>query len=171
MSWVVGAVSGLIAAAQSVVAHREATKAERNAKRAQQELQTSVTTLEKESQPSSLDEELGEISTALTANVARLYNISERAKAFEVEVRALVDKAEVAKAAAALHEEDAKKIATLLGAETQARLSQEIDRLAEAHARQIEALKKSSNRTAWATFVAGAIMGFGVNILTTWMMS
>lgn len=171
LGWIASGISALLAAVQSINARREATAAKRNADQARKDLEDSVSTLEEQTQPTSLDEELGEVSTALSMNVARLHDISEGAKAFEAEVGALVAKADVAKAAAALHEEDAKKIAILLSAESQTQLKHEIDRLSEAHAQQTEALKRSGGRTAWATFVGGAIVGFGVNILTTWIMS
>lgn len=171
LSWLVGGVGALVATMQSFYASRQAKTAGLQAKQAQKDLHDSLEILEAETPHASLDEELGEVSTALTANVARLHDISERAKAFEDEVRALVEKAEVAKATAALHEEDAKKIATILGSESQLRLKEEIDRLSQAHAHQIQALKKSGNRTAWVTFVGGAFVGFLINILTSWMMS
>ena len=70
----------------------------------------------------------------------------------QIEVRDLVVTADAAKAAAALHEDDAKKIALILGTESQARLDAEIEKL-----------RRSIDRTALLTF--------GVNLRTTWMAS
>lgn len=168
-------IGGLAAALQLQVSRHRAVEATRQAdaarQRARHELDATITGLAPSDAAPSLDEELGEVSQTLSATMTRLHDISERAKAYENEIQGLVEKAEIAKAAAALHEEDARKIAILVGAESQARLKEEIDRLSEAHTKQIDALKKSGNRTAWITFIGGAIVGFGVNILTTLMMS
>lgn len=121
--------------------------------------------------PPTLDEELHEVSGTLAKTVARLHEISDKAQAFEDEVRQLVEKAEAAKATANLHEEDAKKIALLLGAETEARLKADIEKMQEAHTNQVNLLKKAGNRTAWIAGILGAIVGFGGNLLATWLMS
>lgn len=168
------AIAGIAISMVVMVAHSEAKrtrKAKAEADTSLRQLKEALEDLNSTPRAPSLDEELGDVSNALSTNVARLHDISERAKAFENEVRGLVDKAEAAKTAAALHEDDARKIAILLGAESQARLKEEIEKLSQAHANQIEDLKKSGNRTAWVTFTGGALVGFGVNILTTWMMS
>src|SRR5262249_33560232 len=94
-----------------------------------------VTALE-ETLPASeptLEDEIADVSASLSQTVTRLRQISGKAEAFEAEVKALVDRAEAAKATASLHEDDARKIALLLGRETEERLRTEIANLAEEH--------------------------------------
>jgi hypothetical protein len=117
-----------------------------------------------------LEDEIADVSASLSQTVTRLRQISNKAEAFEVEVRALVNRAEVAKATASLYEDDARKIALLLGRETEERFRAEIAKLAEEHNRQTEELRKSGNRMALWTFVGGVALGVVGNIVVALMM-
>lgn len=118
----------------------------------------------------SLEDEIAEVSASLAATVRRLRQISDKAEKFEAEVRALAARAESARATAKLHEDDARKIALLLGSETETRLRQEIDKLAAEHAQQIESLRSASGRgTLWG-FVGGVVLGWVGNVLVALIM-
>ncbi|MBG0567245.1 hypothetical protein [Actinoplanes aureus] len=113
----------------------------------------------------SLDEELAEVATSLTTAVSRLRQLSARAEAFEAEVQALVTRAEAAKATASLHEEDARRIAQLLGAESESRLRHEIAKLTTEHNEQLDKLRRSANRSALWTFTGGVLLGLMGNVV------
>ncbi|MGC5019977.1 hypothetical protein [Micromonospora sp. DT47] len=113
----------------------------------------------------SLEDEIGEVSGTLSATVNRLREISAKAEAFEAEVKQLVVRADAARATAALDEEKARQISFILGERTERKFREEIEKLAEAHAEQVERLRKSGNRTAWWTFVLGSALGFLLNLL------
>jgi gas vesicle protein len=117
-----------------------------------------------------LEDEIADVSVSLSQTVTRLRQISDKAEAFEAEVKALVDRAEAAKATASLHEDDARKIALLLGLETEERFRTEIAKLTEEHGRQIEKLRKSGNRMAMWTFVGGVALGIIGNIVVALMV-
>ncbi|RAN94737.1 hypothetical protein GAR05_04827 [Micromonospora saelicesensis] len=110
------------------------------------------------------------MSGTLTQTVSRLRDISVKAQAFESEVHDLVRRADAAQATAQLNEEQAQKIALLLTTQTEVKLTEEIDKLTKAHKEQIDGLKKSGSRTAWITFVLGAVLGFLLNLLTAFLM-
>lgn len=118
----------------------------------------------------SLEEELAEVSEALSATVKRLRQVSAKAEAFETEVKDLVARADAAKATASLHEDDAKRIAKLLGSETEARLQSEIRKLTVEHNRQIDGLRRSGNRTAFWTFGGGVVLGTVGNVVVALVM-
>ena len=118
----------------------------------------------------SLEEELAEVLEALSATVKRLRQVSAKAETFETDVKELVARAEAAKATASLHENDAKRIAKLLGAETEARLQSEIRRLTIEHNRQIDGLRRSGSRTALWTFVGGVVLGTVGNVVVALVM-
>jgi hypothetical protein len=118
----------------------------------------------------SLEDEIADVSGSLSATVTRLRQVSQKAEAFEAEVKDLVARAEAEKATAKLHEEDARKIALLLGAETEKRLREEIDKLTAEHVRQIDSLRKSGNRVARWTFIGGAVLGVAGNIVVDFFM-
>lgn len=113
----------------------------------------------------SLEDEIADVSRSLSSTVARLRHISNKAEAFEAEVKDLVARAEAAKATANLHEDDARKIALLLGSETEKRFQEEINKITREHNRQIEILRKSGNRMAIWTFVGGVVLGVIGNIM------
>jgi hypothetical protein len=92
-----------------------------------------------------LDDEVADVSNSLAATLVRLRHVSEKAQAFEAEVKQLVARADAARATAKLHEEDARQIALLLGSETENRFKEEINKLTIRHGEQIEWLRKSSN--------------------------
>ncbi|MGW5670624.1 hypothetical protein, partial [Micromonospora sp. NPDC003776] len=62
---------------------------------------------------------------------------------------------------------DAQKIALLLTTQTEKKLKEEIEKLTAAHKEQIEGLKRSGTRSAWVTFVLGAVVGFVLNIVSS----
>ncbi len=113
----------------------------------------------------SLEDEIAEVSGSLSRTVARLRQISDKAQAFEADVKDLVAKADAARATAKLHEEDARKIALLLGSETEQRIRSEINTLKVEHERQINLLRRSGNRMALWTFVGGVVLGIVGNIV------
>ena len=113
----------------------------------------------------SLEDELSEVSTSLSAAVTRLRQISAKADAFEAEVKDMVARADSAKATASLHEEDARRIASFLGAESEARFRDEIAKLVTEHNKQIEQLHRSSSRTALWTFIGGVVLGIVGNVV------
>jgi hypothetical protein len=117
-----------------------------------------------------LEDEIADVSASLSQTVTRLRQISNKAEASEAEVRVLVDRAEAAKVTASLHEDDARKIALLLGRETEERFRTEIVKLAEEHNRQTEELRKSGNRMALWTFVGGVALGVIGNIVVALMV-
>ena len=123
---------------------RQLRPTEERAKAARATLDQAVDRLAVSTSTPSLDEELGEVSATLTATMARLHDISERARAFEDDVRQLVKRGEAARATAQINEEAARKIAQILGEETGMRIKTEVDRLTEAYDAQIDALKKSA---------------------------
>lgn len=120
--------------------------------------------------PPTLEEEISNVSGTLTRTVTRLRDISVKAKAYEAEVHELVRHADAAQAAAQLNEEQAQKIALLLTSQTEQKLKEELDKLTKAHQEQIDGLKKAGSRTAWITFVLGAVIGFLLNLLTAYLM-
>lgn len=98
----------------------------------------------------SLEKEASDVSASLAAAVTRLRQVSTKAEAFEVEVQDLVSRAEAAKATAGLHEDEARRIARVLGAE---------------HHHQIDELRRSGNRMALWTFIGGVVLGIIGNIV------
>lgn len=112
-----------------------------------------------------LEDEIAEVSGSLSRTVARLRQISDKAQAFEADVKDLVARADAARATAKLHEEDARKIALLLGSETEQRIRSEINTLKVEHERQINLLRRSGNRMALWTFVGGVVLGMIGNIV------
>jgi septal ring factor EnvC (AmiA/AmiB activator) len=140
------------------------------ARRSQEEIAKNLGALDESStSPPSLETELNDLSRTLSATVERLHGVSERAQAFEAEVRGLVEKADAAKAAAALHEDDARKIAVVLNATSQARLTEDIRKLTDAHDRQMARIQRSGIRMTWVTFVAGGVFGFVINLASDWV--
>ena len=118
----------------------------------------------------SLDQEIEDVTRTLADAVARLAEISRKAEAYGEEVRHLVAKAEQAKAAVELNETAARKIAQVLGREADSTLRREMAKLTEMHVRELSGLRRSGNRAAWITFVAGAAVGFVTNIVTSFLM-
>ena len=112
-----------------------------------------------------LEDEIAEVSSSLSESVSRLRGLSEKAEAFEAEVRDLGARAEAAKATASIHEDDARRIALLLGSETEARLRKELEKLTAEHNRQIDQLRRSGNRAAVWTFVGGVVLGTVGNVV------
>jgi len=91
-------------------------------------------------------------------------------EALEVEVQDLIARADAAKATASLHEDDARRIARLLGAETESRLREEVGKLTTEHNKQIDELRRSGNRMALWTFVGGVVLGIIGNIaVAVWL--
>lgn len=118
-----------------------------------------------------LEDEIAEVSGSLAATVGRLHEISAKAQAFEAEVHELVKRADAAKATADLSEEQAQRIGYLLGAQTEQRLREEIEKLTTTHTEQIGQLRKSGTRMALATFVGGVLLGTAGNFLVAVVMT
>ncbi|MEU1885252.1 hypothetical protein ABZ491_07185 [Micromonospora rifamycinica] len=118
----------------------------------------------------SLEQEISDVSETLAQSISKLRDISEKAQAFEGEVRTLVERAESAQAMAELNESQAAKISLLLSERTEQRLKDEIEKLKAAHAELADRQQKSSNRVALLTFVGGVILGVVGNILTNLLM-
>lgn len=128
-------------------------------------LENSLPTPEK-----SLEDEISEVSESLSQTVARLRQVSDKAQAFEVEVKQLVARADAARATAKLHEDDARRIALFLGSETEQRIRSEIDTLRAEHERQINVLRRSGTRMALWTFVGGVVLGVIGNVVVALLM-
>jgi hypothetical protein len=165
------ALVGLVATSAQVVgrrAFRRGNRAAAQSERAFREAATQAVTSVEQTLPSpgaSLEEEISEVSSSLSMTIARLRQVSEKAEAFEAEVKELVERADVAKATASLHEDDARKIGRFLGSETERRLRSEIDNLTAEYNRQIDSLRRSGNRTALWTFIGGVVLGTIGNVV------
>ncbi|HZM82213.1 MAG TPA: hypothetical protein VFC19_41365 [Candidatus Limnocylindrales bacterium] len=118
----------------------------------------------------SIEQEVAEVTNTLTAVVNRLGDISRKAEAYGSEVKRLIDQAEQAKALAEINEDTANKIAHILGRETDSTLKEEMARLTRMHVEELGKLRRSGNRVAWITFVAGGVVGFITNVVTTVLM-
>jgi hypothetical protein len=118
----------------------------------------------------SLDQEVAEVTSTLTAVVNRLGEISRKAEAYGNEVKRLIEQAEQAKAMVEINADTAGKIAHILGRETDSTLKAEIARLNQMHLDEVVKLGRAGNRIAWITFVAGAVVGFITNVVTTVLM-
>ncbi|WFE37923.1 hypothetical protein [Micromonospora sp. WMMD998] len=129
-----------------------------------------VEQLQPDTPPPALEEEIAEVSATLSDTVGRLRDISAKAQAFETEVRDLVRRADAAQATAQLNEAQASKIAMLLTTRSEEKLKEEIERLTVAHEKQIEGLKRSNSKSTWLTFTLGAVLGFLLNLLSSFLV-
>ncbi|MEE6260975.1 hypothetical protein [Plantactinospora sonchi] len=114
-----------------------------------------------------LEADMIEVSQALHVAFQDMRDIIVRAEAFEDGVRKLIIRADAAEATAKLNEEDARKISVILGARTEEKFKEEIEKLTAVHDEQMEKLRKSGTRVATWTFIAGAVLGFAGNLLSS----
>lgn len=163
----IGTVVAALILTWSLTGRQSRRAAARSREAFQAAAQQIVTSAERATPPpeASLEHELSEISASLAAAVGRLRKVSEKAEAFEAEVRGLIERAEAAKAAAGLHEQDARRIAGLLGAQSEARLRENMARLTAEHNRQLDGLRRAGNRMALWTFVGGVVLGVAGNVV------
>ncbi|MBE1485597.1 hypothetical protein [Plantactinospora soyae] len=119
----------------------------------------------------SLEDEIRVVAATLASTVTQMRQISAKAEAFETEVHDLVRRADAAQAAADLSEDQARKIGLLLGAQTERKLKEEIEKLTAVHNEQMEKSRRSGIRLAIWSAVFGAVAGFFVNLLSSWVMN
>lgn len=121
-------------------------------------------------EPKTLDQEMALVSRQLSRTVERMQVLSGKAQAFEQEVWEMVERADAAKAAADLSEDQAKKIGLLLGEVGAQHLREQMEKMASAHASDLTALRREGKITALWTFVGGVLLGVVGNVVVNLIM-
>ncbi len=98
--------------------------------------------------------EISEVSASLALSFERLLHLGRRAEEFGTVVRTLVERAEEARTAAELNEEDARRLSALIES-----------RIGTQFVRQFERMRRSSNSVALWTFVGGVMLGTLGNVV------
>jgi hypothetical protein len=105
--------------------------------------------------PVPLEDEISQVSKTLSRTVTRLRQISEKAVAFEEEVKQLVREADAAKATAELNEDQARKISMILNAQSESSLRAEMEKLEKVYDKSVRGLVRSG----WLNLLIGVILG------------
>src|SRR5262249_23545698 len=120
--------------------------------------------------------QIGEVAETLRQASGRLREILEETSVLEEDAAQLIKRAEEARASLRVNEEDAKKIAALLGSETELKLREEISQLKQQMVRQdvvriqdLKASQRSARRSAVLSLAVGTLIGIPFGLLVNWL--
>ncbi|MEU8212763.1 hypothetical protein AB0B85_26595, partial [Micromonospora sp. NPDC049044] len=123
-----------------------------------------------------LSVEIENVTSALLRSADQLQKIMARTQQLKDTTAELIAKAEQAESLAALHEDEARRIAAVLGEQSNeafraqvAVLKDEIVRLQTEHAAELRRVQAGSIRSSWLFFVGGLLAAVPVGLLGSWL--
>ncbi|MEH0829219.1 MULTISPECIES: hypothetical protein [unclassified Micromonospora] len=123
-----------------------------------------------------LSVEIENVTSALLRSADQLQKIMARTQQLKDTTAELIAKAEQAESLAALHEDEARRIAAVLGEQSNeafqaqvAVLKDEIVRLQTEHAAELRRVQAASIRSSWLFFVGGLLAAVPVGLLGSWL--